>query len=92
MPMPQSRGFAGPARPGASPALAPFGPREPEPPIAMKQMIKSALARAGLELTRTPRGEGARQAVDEYFAARAEPVYLHRVDCTARLVIKQEGA
>ncbi len=58
----------------------------------MKQMIKSALARAGLELTRTPRAEGARQAVDEYFAAPAEPVYPHRVDCAARLVIKREGA
>ena len=36
--------------------------------------------------------QGARQAVDEYFAAQAEPVYLHRVDYTARLVIKQDGA
>lgn len=30
--------------------------------------------------------EGARAAVDEYFAER--PVYLHRVDYTARLVVK----
>jgi hypothetical protein len=36
--------------------------------------------------------QGARQAVDEYFAAQAEPVYLHRVDYTARLVVKQDGA
>ena len=36
--------------------------------------------------------QGARQAVDEYFAAQAEPVYLHRVDDTARLVVKQDGA
>ncbi len=36
--------------------------------------------------------QGARQAVDEYFAAQDEPVYLHRVDYTARLVIKQDGA
>jgi hypothetical protein len=36
--------------------------------------------------------QGARQAVDEYFAAQAEPVFLHRVDYTARLVIKQDGA
>jgi hypothetical protein len=36
--------------------------------------------------------QGARQAVDEYFAAQAEPVYLHRVDYTARLIIKQDGA
>jgi hypothetical protein len=36
--------------------------------------------------------QGARQAVDEYFAARPEPVYLHRVDYTARLVVKQDAA
>jgi hypothetical protein len=36
--------------------------------------------------------QGARQAVDEYFAARAEPVFLHRVDYTARLVVKPDGA
>jgi hypothetical protein len=36
--------------------------------------------------------QGARQAVDEYFAARAEPVFLHRVDYTARLIVKQDGA
>jgi O-methyltransferase len=34
--------------------------------------------------------QGARQAVDEYFAA--EPVFLHRVDYTARLMVKHEGA
>jgi O-methyltransferase len=32
--------------------------------------------------------QGARQAVDEYFAKSAEPVFLHRVDYTARLVVK----
>ena len=32
--------------------------------------------------------QGARRAVDEYFAASAEPVYLHRVDYTARLLVK----
>jgi O-methyltransferase len=32
--------------------------------------------------------QGARQAVDEYFANAAEPVFLHRVDYTARLHIK----
>lgn len=32
--------------------------------------------------------QGARQAVDEYFAHAAEPVFLHRVDYTARLHIK----
>ena len=32
--------------------------------------------------------QGAKQAVDEYFAASAEPVFLHRVDYTARLVVK----
>ena len=32
--------------------------------------------------------EGARKAVDEYFADSAEPVFLHRVDYTARLVVK----
>lgn len=35
--------------------------------------------------------QGARQAVDEYFANAAEPVFLHRVDYTARLVIKHTG-
>jgi hypothetical protein len=34
--------------------------------------------------------QGARQAVDEYFAASVEPVFLHRVDYTARLVIKRD--
>jgi hypothetical protein len=33
--------------------------------------------------------QGARQAVDEYFAASAEPLFLHRVDYTARLVVKR---
>jgi O-methyltransferase len=32
--------------------------------------------------------QGARQAVDEYFANAAEPVFLHRVDYTARLHVK----
>jgi hypothetical protein len=32
--------------------------------------------------------EGARKAVDEYFAASRPPVFLHRVDYTARLVVK----
>ena len=32
--------------------------------------------------------EGARRAVDEYFATEAAPVLLHRVDYTARLAIK----
>jgi len=36
--------------------------------------------------------QGARQAVDEYFAGSAEPVFLHRVDYTARLVVKRDGA
>jgi hypothetical protein len=36
--------------------------------------------------------QGARQAVDEYFAAWPEPVYLHRVDYTARLVVRHDGA
>ena len=34
--------------------------------------------------------QGARQAVDEYFATSAEPVFLHRVDYTARLLVKRE--
>ncbi len=33
--------------------------------------------------------QGAKQAVDEYFANSAEPVFLHRVDYTARLVVKR---
>lgn len=32
--------------------------------------------------------QGARRAVDEYFADSATPVYLHRVDYTARLMVK----
>ena len=32
--------------------------------------------------------QGARRAVDEYFAASEQPVFLHRVDYTARLVVK----
>lgn len=32
--------------------------------------------------------QGARRAVDEYFAASATPIYLHRVDYTARLLVK----
>jgi hypothetical protein len=32
--------------------------------------------------------QGARRAVDEYFAQSTEPVFLHRVDYTARLVVK----
>lgn len=36
--------------------------------------------------------QGARQAVDEYFADSREPVFLHRVDYTARLLVKSEGA
>jgi len=36
--------------------------------------------------------QGARKAVDEYFAAAAEPVFLHRVDYTARLVVKAGDA
>ncbi|MFG5406983.1 TylF/MycF/NovP-related O-methyltransferase [Piscinibacter sakaiensis] len=32
--------------------------------------------------------QGARRAVDEYFAAQPLPVYLHRVDYTARLMVK----
>jgi len=35
--------------------------------------------------------QGARQAVDEFFAARGEPVFLHRVDYTARLMVKHDG-
>ena len=35
--------------------------------------------------------QGARQAVDEYFADSAEPVFLHRVDYTARLLIKRDA-
>lgn len=34
--------------------------------------------------------QGARQAVDEYFASSPEPVFLHRVDYTARLMIKRD--
>lgn len=32
--------------------------------------------------------EGARRACDEYFAGRPEPLFLHRVDYTVRLLIK----
>jgi hypothetical protein len=33
--------------------------------------------------------QGARKAVDEYFATRQRPVFLHRIDYTARLVLKE---
>ena len=36
--------------------------------------------------------QGAKKAVDEFFAARAEPAFLHRVDYTARLLVKHEAA
>ncbi len=32
--------------------------------------------------------EGARKAVDEYFATYPEPVFLHRIDTSGRLVVK----
>jgi hypothetical protein len=32
--------------------------------------------------------EGARQAVDEYFAAHGSPLLLHRIDYTARIAVK----
>lgn len=32
--------------------------------------------------------EGARKAVDEYFAALGRPYYLHRIDYTGRLLVK----
>jgi len=36
--------------------------------------------------------QGARQAVDEYFTDSVEPVFLHRVDYTARLLVKRDGS
>lgn len=36
--------------------------------------------------------QGARKAVDEFFASRTEPAFLHRVDYTARLLVKHEAA
>lgn len=35
--------------------------------------------------------QGARQAVDEYFTGSAQPVFLHRVDYTARLLVRHDG-
>lgn len=35
--------------------------------------------------------QGARLAVDEYFTARHERVFLHRIDYTARLIVKPGG-
>jgi hypothetical protein len=32
--------------------------------------------------------QGARKAVDEYFVGSSAQVYLHRVDYTARLLVK----
>jgi len=32
--------------------------------------------------------EGARKAVDEYFAATGRPFFLHRIDYTGRLLVK----
>ncbi len=36
--------------------------------------------------------QGARKAIDEYFAASDAPVFLHRVDDTARLMVKHGSA
>ena len=36
--------------------------------------------------------QGARKAVDEYFRAWGEPVYLHRIDYTGRLLIKSAAS
>jgi hypothetical protein len=36
--------------------------------------------------------EGARRAVDEYFAGRAEPLLLNRIDYTGRVAVKQPTA
>ncbi len=36
--------------------------------------------------------QGARQAVDEYFADSPQPVFLHRIDYTARLLVKPASA
>jgi O-methyltransferase len=33
--------------------------------------------------------EGAKKAVDEYFAAYGRPFYLHRIDSTGRLIVKR---
>jgi len=33
--------------------------------------------------------QGARKAVDEFFATRQRPVFLHRIDYTGRLVLKE---
>lgn len=35
--------------------------------------------------------QGARRAVDEYFRARGEKIYLHRIDYTGRLAVKTAG-
>jgi O-methyltransferase len=36
--------------------------------------------------------QGARAAVDEYFAAEREPVFLHRIDYTGRVLMKTSGS
>jgi O-methyltransferase len=35
--------------------------------------------------------EGARKAVDEYFADYPDPIFLHRIDAAGRLVVKPRG-
>jgi O-methyltransferase len=32
--------------------------------------------------------KGARRAVDEYFASRSEPIFLHRIDYTGRMIVR----
>ena len=32
--------------------------------------------------------QGSRRAVDEFIASRKDPIFLHRIDLTARMIIK----
>lgn len=56
----------------------------------MKHMLVEVSVRSERPLVEQVRC--ARQTFDEYFAALNEPVFLHRIDDTTRLVVKQEGA
>ena len=58
----------------------------------LEQLYPRLAARGVLIIDDYGHYEGARRAVDEYFAATGEPVLLNRIDHTGRLVVKPGDA